>query len=190
MCLRTRGAFVFSGAAETHSRAEAAAGSTLEACGSMCHRARPDSWGNERWGHTQCQTLIKGTQKWLGMTTFGYLWLHFCWRQYLMHHLPHECSVYLAFRVYALWRSNYVMRHEFYWSLCAVQKLLAEDFNFKIAVRQYRQCSIKLEELKLPNAVILKTRVFPLEANSIWWNDRIVEMFEISQRSHNPLVHE
>lgn len=34
---------VFSGVTETHAGAEAAAGRTLEACGSVCDGARPDS---------------------------------------------------------------------------------------------------------------------------------------------------
>lgn len=45
VCMRVHvsGSFIFSGAAEARTRAEAAAGRALEACGRVCDRAHPDS---------------------------------------------------------------------------------------------------------------------------------------------------
>lgn len=58
------------GAAEAHGRAEAAAGRALEACGSVCDRARPDGWDHEGWGHTRCWCTLSHTVTQLGFTTF------------------------------------------------------------------------------------------------------------------------
>lgn len=79
-CVCTCPALIFSGAAETHSRAEAAAGRTLQACGGLCDGAHPDSWGHEGWGHTHTadahgHTLFHSTHKQkLGLMTFSYQW--------------------------------------------------------------------------------------------------------------------